>query len=542
MQRMFTSLQKIFAGFQPKERIAKADIRYGMQMLVYDGACFQIMSVLTGGAFLVAFALLLGAPNIVIGVLAAAGPLTQMLQIPAIFLIESTRLRKATSVISTSIGRLFWIAAALTPWLLPKPSQVPVFVGAVLLYFGCTAVSGLGFNAWMRDLIPENIRGTYFGRRAAIATGLSAGLSLLAGIGVDYFKARFPEIGVYTVLFLIGAAAGLFGVYFRAKVPEPKMAAARRQSIMSVLAEPFRDKNFQQLLIFIGVWNFAINLAAPFFTVYMLQRLGLSMTLVLGLAVLSQMINALFFQLWGRLADRFSNKSVLAIAGPLFMLSIFLFTLTTMPETYVMTIPFLALIHILTGMSTAGIMLCAGNIALKLAPEGKATAYLATNALISGVAATIAPILGGIVADWFDGKELRLTLTWTSEILKEGMDFPAMSLRGLDFLFITAVVIGVYSLHRLALIKEKGEVEEDVVLSEFYHMVGRAFKHVSNVAGVRHLFYFPYGRFLELLSEDNLIEDENGLTASPGFFHVPSIQKKMDLSIEKNDIDREQSS
>ncbi len=87
MQRMFTSLQKIFAGFQPKERIAKADIRYGMQMLVYDGACFQIMSVLTGGAFLVAFALLLGAPNIVIGVLAAAGPLTQMLQIPAIFYI-----------------------------------------------------------------------------------------------------------------------------------------------------------------------------------------------------------------------------------------------------------------------------------------------------------------------------------------------------------------------------------------------------------------------------------------------------------------------
>lgn len=36
---------------------------------------------------------------------------------------------------------------------------------------------------------------------------------------------------------------------------------------------------------------------------------------------------------------------------------------------------------------------------MKLAPRGKATAFLAVNALISGTAATLAPIISGLLAD-----------------------------------------------------------------------------------------------------------------------------------------------
>lgn len=113
------------------------------------------------------------------------------------------------------------------------------------------------------------------------------------------------------------------------------------------------------------------------------------MSIILGLSVLSQVVNVLFFRLWGFLADRFSNKSVLAASsGPMLVITIALWPFTTLPESYVLTIPLLVLIHALAGMSTAGVMLCSANIALKLAPHGKATAYLAGNALISGVTAT----------------------------------------------------------------------------------------------------------------------------------------------------------
>jgi len=47
---------------------------------IKDGVASQAMGVLTGGAFLIAFAIKLGASNFVIGLLAAIGPLSQLLQ------------------------------------------------------------------------------------------------------------------------------------------------------------------------------------------------------------------------------------------------------------------------------------------------------------------------------------------------------------------------------------------------------------------------------------------------------------------------------
>jgi len=63
------------------------------------------------------------------------------------------------------------------------------------------------------------------------------------------------------------------------------------------LVMPFKDNNFKNLLIFLGSWNFAVNLAAPFFTVYMLKRLQLGISLVIALTVLSQVMNLIFLRI-----------------------------------------------------------------------------------------------------------------------------------------------------------------------------------------------------------------------------------------------------
>ena len=527
---MLKSLKNIMlAWLRPQPIITAAETQAGLKMLIGDAVCFQIMTVLTSGAFLVAFALQLGASNVVIGALAALGPLAQVLQIPAIFLIEYTGLRKAAVVLSSFGSRLFWLAAALAPWLLPQPWQIPVFLGAVFLFFAVGAISNLAFSSWMRDFIAETIRGDYFGKRSAIATAVGAVVALLAGVSVDALKAQVSETAIYSGYFLFAALIGLAGVYFLARIPEPRMVKARPQGIWAILAGPFQDRNFRQLLLFLGAWNFASNLATPFFTVYMIQRLHLSITVILGLAVLSQLINVLFFQLWGRLADRYSNKSALMQAVPLFLLSIFLFPFTNLSQPSLLAMPLLILIHVLAGISTAGILLCTGNIALKLAPEGKATTYLATNALVSGIAATLAPIFAGFAADWFARKELILTLKWTSERVKQAVEFQAMNLRGLDFLFLIAFGLGLYSLHRLALVNEMGEAAKELVLSEFDKLVRKAVRHVSDLAGMRYLFSFPYARLRDLLMDDEMNTFEGNLPASPGLFDPDRIKKEMGL-------------
>lgn len=479
---------------QPQDQIEDGQVQSGLRMLLYDGACSQAMGALTGGAVLVAFAVLLGASNLVIGLLAAVGPLTQLLQIPAVYLVDRTRLRKVLVVLSSLLSRLCWLVVAVIPWLVSEEQRVAVLLVCLLTYFGLGTVSGCAFNSWMRDFLPERILGSFSGKRMALATMTGAVLTIVVGLGITSSKAWFANpFSVYAILFALGAVWGLVGVYFLARVPEPRMAPSSSSGLLATLQEPLRENNFRQLLIFLGTWSFAINIAAPFFTVYMLTRLEMPLAIVLALSVLSQVVNVVFFRVWGGLADRFSNKSVLMASGSLFVISIILWPFLTLPEKYFLTVPLLLVIHVLAGISTAGVTLCSANIALKCAPYGKATAYLASAALISGLAATVAPVLAGIAADWLSTRELTLAFRWMShESAGSPLEIPAFALRGLDFVFVGAFFVGQYALHRLLAVKEEGEVEERVVMIELYGQVRKAVRHVSNVAGLRQLTYFPF--------------------------------------------------
>src|SRR3546814_997337 len=71
-------------------------------------------------------------------------------------------------------------------------------------------------------------------------------------------------------------------------------------------------------------------------------------------------------RIWGRIADRFRNISVLAVAAPLFVLCIFGWTFTSFPGPHALTMPLLFLLHVVMGLALAGVTLASGNIALKL--------------------------------------------------------------------------------------------------------------------------------------------------------------------------------
>jgi MFS family permease len=256
-----------------------------------------------------------------------------------------------------------------------------------------------------------------------------------------------------------------------------------------LILKPFKDANFKELIMFLGSWNFAVNLAAPFFTVYMLKRLQLDLSLIIAFTVLSQIMNLAFLRIWGRFSDRYSNKSVLGVSGPLFIGCIFAFTFTAMPEKHMFTLPLLVLIHIFMGISTAGVTLATGNIGLKLAPKGQGTAYLAANSLVNSLAAGIAPILGGKFADFFAERQLSLMFKWTSP--GRELTFQTLHFQHWDFFFLFAFLIGLYCIHRLTRVKEIGEVEEKIVVRELITQVRRDMRNLSTVGGLRQMLNFP---------------------------------------------------
>ena len=82
--------------FTVKDTLTQDEIQSGLKTAIKDGMASTSMATLTGGAFMVAFALKLGASNLLIGLLAAIPPLVQLIQIPSIYLVENLRNRRAT--------------------------------------------------------------------------------------------------------------------------------------------------------------------------------------------------------------------------------------------------------------------------------------------------------------------------------------------------------------------------------------------------------------------------------------------------------------
>ena len=476
----------MFRWMRPHDEVSGGDLDRGLKMLLYDAMASQTMVVLTLGPFLMAVAVVLGASNVGIGLVGAVGPLSQVLQLPAVWLVERLRMRKMLTVTLAAASRCAWIFIASIPLWTPPPWRIPLFLGGLVFFFGLNAVASCSFVSWSRDLIPDHVINTFFGRRLAVATAAGALVSLLGAFSIDTLAGYLGDPALpYTFVYAMGGLAGFVGAFFLGRVPEPRMHLEARTSLSTALAEPLRDRNFRSLTLFLAAWSFAMNLCGPFFAVYMLRRLGLNMSWVLGFSVLSQLFNFLFFRLWGRLADRVSNKSVLLFTGPVFVFSLLLWPLTSM-DNFAVTIGVLVAFHVVAGIANAGIMLAANNLTYKTAPRGKGTSYLALNIVVQGVAATVAPILAGVLADALDNHHLVLSLSWIhqgAETAAYGP--PPLDLHGIDFLFVLAFLFGLYALHRLLAVREEGEMPEEMVRREFFSEMERKMRQVSTVPGLR---------------------------------------------------------
>lgn len=484
----------------PQHTITDSDVNRAIRLLIVDGIFGQAMLVFSAGPVLVAFALLMGASHTVIGILATLAPMAQILQIPSIFLVERMRKRKYLVFWAGFVSRAMLLFIACVPFIPWKAAHLPLFTVLLLIHFGVGAVGNCAFMSWVRDTMPQEKMSDFFSKRLAVANLSGAALSLITGIALDVYRQQGGDAHMaYSILYLVGGLLGISSIVLMAFVPEPQMPETNEPfDIIRILKEPFRDIPFRKLLLFTGAWNFAVFFAAPFFGVYMIERLGLSMGWVLGLTVLTQLFNTITFRIWSRLGEQHSDKAVLAVAVPMFFTMLLIWPFTTLPEKYFLTIPLLIVAHVIWGMSNAGVALCAQNLALKTAPYGKATAYLSVNALVGGVASIFAPLVAGMAGDGMRTYELKLSLSWIDQVTNNVlMEIPALDLRGLDFVFLMAVGLGLYAVRRVSRIRETGEIQEAAVRREFFLEMRRMARQISTVEGLRQLSYIPIGMVRE---------------------------------------------
>ncbi|HWB91794.1 MAG TPA: MFS transporter, partial [Puia sp.] len=344
---------------------------------------------------------------------------------------------------------------------------------------------GPSWNSWIKDLVPEDILGTYFGHRIRLSQILNVSLSIVLALLLDLVKKKAPEMELYAyaVMFLAGGIVGIAGAFILSRAPEPQSTMSETHFVR-LLRQPLADPNFSRLLIFNAAWVFSLNLATPFFTVYMIKELHLPLSYIIVLSSLGLVSSILTVRVWGRMADKYSNKTIIAVGGPLYVLCIVGWCFVSIYTQLWATMVLLLLIHIGSGIATAGINLSLANIGLKLAPREDAIVYLSTQNIIGALFSSIAPLIGGVLADYFTSRNLRISMLWTSPHVEKV--FHLLILHSWNFLFLIGAVLALLSLQLLTAVTEKGEVGKDKVRRLVRHTIKSNLKETFLVGDIIH--------------------------------------------------------
>ena len=476
--------------------VSPEELSRGMNRLMADAAFATIVGTLNSGVVLVAYALFLGAPPSVIGLLAAIPFLCQLLQAPAILLVERVRSRRLISISGLFVARLALPLMACLAFLPNKTVALALLVIGETLHCAFNSIAGCSWNSWIRDLVPTDTLGKFFARRTVWATLLGAASTACAAGALELANRGHAGAGlVFFGLYAAGFAASLISTWQLAQVPETEMVRpAQHRSLKSLLAKPLKDSNFLRVIRFLATWQFAVNFALPFFTVFLVEQAGYSAGFVLLLSIVSQLANLLVLRGWGELSDRFANKTVLGVAAPGFILCIAAMALVPELEAGSRS-AYLITLHVLMGMASAGVALASSAITMKAAPRGEAHVYMATSSLITSGAAGLAPLIGGLLATYFAQRQLSFDLTWTSP--EGAAQVVALSFSWWQFYFLISAMIGAFALHRLSSVTEQGAVEPREMIVHVLNSARRGIRNASPVAGLRASVAFPAAALIE---------------------------------------------
>jgi len=452
-------------------------------MVIGDGVTTEAMTVLTGGTFLTAMALLLGASNFEIGVLAGLPTFTNIFQLLSIWLVGKFRNRRLVAVSCAILARLPLLVIGF--FALAGSASIHLLMSLLFFYYFFGSIAGPSWNSWIKDLVPENILGTYFARRIRLSQILNVSLSIILALLLDFVRKQFAgfELIAYAMMFIAGGIVGITGAFILARAPEPQTTLSETH-LLRLLRQPLKNRNFSRLLLFNAAWVFSLNLATPFFTVYMIKTLNLPLSYIIVLSSVGLLSSIFTIRIWGDWADRFSNKTIIAAGGPLYILCIIGWCFVGIYTHLYANLILLVLIHIGSGVATAGINLSLANIGLKLAPREDAIVYLSTQNIIMAFFSSVSPLLGGILADFFTSRHLSVTAQWTSPHINKV--FRLLVLHEWNFLFLIGAFLALISLQLLIAVQEKGEVDKEKLVRLVRHSIRSNLKETFLIGDIMH--------------------------------------------------------
>jgi MFS family permease len=363
---------------------------------VHDGVAFSVMQG-GGETYLSAFALYLRASTQQIAWLAALpvliGALAQL--VSARIGAGHVRWRKRMIVTGAVVHTLIWLPLMVLPLLFPAHG-VELFIACVLLLHIAGDFIAPQWGSLMGDLVPERRRGRYFGYRSRLST-LTNFLALIAAGGLLHIASEHGyTLAGYLMVFMVSMLARVISVYHLVRMHDPLATTraqdeARPRPLRAWLAD-LRGTDFLQFVLFIALFQGATAIAAPFFTVHMLNDLEFSYLQFMVLTAASVMMKFFTLAAWGRVADAYGSRLVQRVTG---------LAIPLLPALWIVSADFWYLLGVqsLAGLLWAGFSLSSSNYLYELLPGRRLASYMAINAVCTALGVFLGALTGGWLAE-----------------------------------------------------------------------------------------------------------------------------------------------
>ncbi len=338
----------------------------------------------------------------------------------ALFQLKSPDLtEKCGSRKSVITGFVLFQAVLLVPIILMAFGKINspwLFIGCVTVFSALGAFSIPPWGSLMSDLVEEKKRGEYFGRRnrnlgyIMVLMSFAAGLTLHLMQGINIFYG-------FALIFFGAMLSRLLSWYFLTKMHEPALEHKQTDYFnFMMFIRRTKESNFAKFVLFVAMLNFCVNIASPFFAVFMLRDLNFDYLTYTIITITATLSVYLLISRWGIHADAIGNLQIMRFTAPLIAILPLFWIVNQDPV-------FLFFAQLVSGFAWAGFNLCASNFIYDAVTPAKRTRCIAYFNAINGTALCLGGLVGGFLCEklpTFFGYQL-LTLFLLSSCLRLGV-------------------------------------------------------------------------------------------------------------------------
>ncbi len=370
--------------------------RRGMKYSIVEGIFATIFIALSTGAFLIGYALMLGAKELVIGIIGAIPFVSQTMQILGAYLLRKYKSPRRIGIVASVLNRWIWVVLIFLPFLnLSDRTKILIFLLVLFISSSFGSVLANVWTTWIGEIVPRSVWGRYFGQRTAYTNVVNIVVFFVSAFILDHLKRSDIKTG-YFVITSICFLSGVITTFLFRCHPDVEININNENSLADEVLKPLKDRSFRRFILFFAQWNFSVGLSASFMSFHMLKNLKVDFSTIAIFNMITMGINIFILRWWGKLIDKFGAKNVLMFNAS---------NIAYIPVLWLLATPdFLLPLYldaILTGIAWSGFNLAAFNIPLSKAPKENRASYVAVLSIFSGFGYLTASTLAGYIATLF---------------------------------------------------------------------------------------------------------------------------------------------